>query len=453
MGSPLSPWPKSRVIKALSRQLVRAALQAVDPGLLLREKLTVRPRELLVCGELFSLRGVEKIHLLAAGKGALPFWRGAAHVLKNRIHGGVIVAPADSPAQSDSNIEVVSGAHPLPDRRNLQAAWAFRRYANNHIGANDLVLFLVTGGASALLTEPLPPFRLRDKIAITRRLQAAGAPIRELNCLRKHMSAIKGGRLAARLHPARVLTLIVSDIIDSPPEDIGSGPTIPDPSTWPEALDILERHDLLARLGPHLRNCFSRARAGEIPETPKPGDARFAGHGHAILGDNRVALNSLCAAARRQGLRTDILTSRDSGEARQAARVYAALIKKISQTGQPWQPPLLLLAGGELTVTVSGRGQGGRNQEFMLQLLKELEELPYPFFALSLGSDGIDGPTDAAGAWIDQQTRAKAQRLDLDIDRHLRQNDSHRFFKALNQLWITGPTSANVMDIRMFFIG
>ncbi len=427
-------------------------MQAVDPHHLVVDRVTTERNLLYIRGRRFDLNGFNQIHVLGAGKGAAYLYLGLKEVLGQRIAGGIIVS---SPAHgfTDERVKFLPGSHPIPDETSLEAGRAVVHYARERVGKKDLVFFLVTGGASAMLVHPAPGVEFQDKVAANCLLISSRAGINEINCVRKHLSLLKGGGLAKMVYPARMITLVVSDIVDSPLEDIGSGPTVADPTTFADAYQVLEKYCLLPDLPPQIKNYFLKGIKKKIADTPSPGTKIFANHHHFLLADNLTALEAAKAGAAHLGLEAHILTSRDQGEAAGAAKVYSAVVKEIIRSRQPFKPPVLLLSGGELTVALKGKGKGGRNQEFVLSMLKDLKKVTHPFHVLSMGTDGIDGPTDAAGAWIDEKTSRKAKRLNLDIEHYLDNNDSYHFFQKIDQLIKTGPTRTNVADLRMFYLG
>jgi glycerate-2-kinase len=431
-------------------RLIAHALQKVDPCRLILDNLRLENNRLFIKDKSFDLDSFENIHVIGAGKGAPFLWEGLNTIMGDRLTGGVVVSPGNHSLIHD-RVQFITGSHPAPDQRSLDAGKAVGRYVETHVGDHDLVFFLITGGASALMVEPAPGIRLEDKIAINKLLLASGAEIDEINRVRKQMSALKGGKLAQRIYPARVITLVLSDIVDSPLEAVGSGPTIPGGAASGQALAVLRKYGLLKQLSPGVQDFFQR----RVEETPVfPGIEKNV---HFLLGHNRAALEAARDCAREQNIPCHILTSRDKGEASEAAKIYAAVIKEIIHDQTPFKPPVLLLSGGELTVTLApppGKepGRGGRNQAFVLHMLNELKDITHPFCIASIGTDGIDGPTDAAGAWIDQRTAGKAQKLNLDINEFLETYDSYNFFQHIDQQIKTGPTRTNVMDLRLFYV-
>ncbi|MEN8154613.1 MAG: MOFRL family protein, partial [Acidobacteriota bacterium] len=316
-----------------------------------------------------------------------------------------------------------------------------------------LVIALITGGASSMVLSPPPGAGPEDATGLNKILIDSGAEISEINCVRKHFSTLKGGQLAALIYPAEIFILALSDTISSSPADIGSGMFSPDPTSYRDAMDILERYRLIKKAGEKAIKHLEAGIRGDIPETPTPGAKIFKNNRFLIAGDNLTALNAGANMGAKLGFETRLLEQSDSGDTKKAAKKYAVMIKNIIKNRKPGQHPILILAGGELTVKVKGEGKGGRNQEFILTILKELKDIKHPFFISSIGTDGIDGPTDAAGAWINERTIKKIGKdPEIIITKYLKNNDSYNFFDKTGNLIRTGPTKTNVMDIRMFLI-
>ncbi len=347
-------------------------------------------------------------------------------------------------------IEVVEAAHPVPDAAGLAATQRLLALTQD-LTANDLVLCLISGGGSALLTLPAEGLTLADKQRINQALLDSGAPIAEINCVRKHLSQIKGGRLAQACAPARVVTLTISDVPGDDPATIASGPTVPDPTCCAEAISILKRYhiDLPAPV-------LAALTRGTL-ETPKPGDATFAGHEIHLIATPQQSLQAAAQAARAAGLNAYILSDEIQGESREVGKVHAALARAVVTQGHPFQRPCLLLSGGETTVTVRPlapgvpRGRGGRAGEFCLGLAQALQGQAQ-VYALAADTDGIDGVQDNAGAWVEPTTLNRAHLKDLRIDDYLDRNDAYGYFAALGDLVMTGPTFTNVNDFRAVLI-
>jgi hydroxypyruvate reductase len=353
-------------------------------------------------------------------------------VLGRRIAAGCVNVKAGDPARC-RRIELNPSGHPMPDSRGVRGAKRIAELARQ-ASARDLVIGLISGGASALMPLPAKGISLTEKKAVTRQLLARGATIHEINTIRKHLSAIKGGQLARMAAPASVLSLILSDVVGDNPDVIGSGPTAPDSSTIGTATAVLRKYGVEQRVSP--------------VETPKPGDPLFDHVENVIIGSNQKSLDAAAKKARSLGYRPLILSSTIEGETRDIARMHAAIAHQIRTAGQPVRPPVCVISGGETTVTIRGKGRGGRNQEFVLAAAMDIAGLE-DVVVLSAGTDGTDGPTTAAGAIADGSTITRSK---LDARAALARNDSHTFFAALNDLIVTGPTGTNVMDIRVLLI-
>ncbi|WP_066702616.1 glycerate kinase type-2 family protein [Curvibacter delicatus] len=354
------------------------------------------------------------------------------------------------PAGLPHRIEVLEASHPVPDAAGLAASQRILSLVQG-LTSDDLVLCLISGGGSALLTLPAEGLTLQDKQRINRDLLHSGANIGEMNCVRKHLSRIKGGRLAAACAPARVVTLTISDVPGDDPSVIASGPTVPDATTCADALAILKRYriDIPAPV-------LAQLEQGTL-ETPKPGDALFTGHAVHMIATPQQSLEAAAAAARAAGLATYILSDEMEGESREVGKVQAALARAVAQREQPFAKPCVILSGGETTVTVrpvpagETRGRGGRAGEFCLGLAAALQGQP-GVWALAADTDGIDGMEENAGAWVEPGTLARAQALGMKVDRYLDRNDAYGFFQPLGDLVVSGPTHTNVNDFRALLI-
>ena len=354
------------------------------------------------------------------------------------------------PAGLAERIEVVEAAHPVPDAAGLAASGRILDLAHG-LTADDLVLCLISGGGSALLTAPAEGLTLEDKQRINRELLLSGAAIGEMNCVRKHLSRIKGGRLAAACHPARVVTLTISDVPGDDPSVIASGPTVPDATTCADAVAILQRYgiDVPGAI-------MSLLEQGAL-ETPKPGDPVFDGHAVHMVATPQQSLEAAAALARQAGLQAYILSDEMEGESREVGKVQAALARAAARRGEPFARPCVILSGGETTVTVrkqpegTPRGRGGRAGEFCLGLAQALQGQP-GVWALAADTDGIDGVEDNAGAFVAPDTLARAQAAGLKPDLHLARNDAYGFFAPLGDLVVTGPTHTNVNDFRALLV-
>ncbi len=343
--------------------------------------------------------------------------------------------------------------HPVPDEAGRRAADEVEAVAHS-LGPDDLLLLLVSGGASALLPAPAEGLTLDDKARTTSALLRAGATITELNAVRKHLSRLKGGGLARAAAPARIACLALSDVVGDDPSTIASGLAAPDPTTYQTALEVLERKGIRQTVPASIRRHLEAGARGERPETPKPGDRLFRRVAFVVVGSNRLSVAAAAREARRQGLRPLVLTTRLEGEAGEVARALAAMLRECVEEGRPAPPPVCLLAGGETTVTVKGGGRGGRNQELVLTAAQPLAAFPVAAVIASLATDGIDGNSDAAGGVADDRTLARARELGLaPPSAFLGENDSGSFLGPLGDLIVTGPTGTNVMDLTVLVAG
>jgi hydroxypyruvate reductase len=418
---------------AIWRSALGAA--AVDP--LVRSALRLSG-DTLSCGTLTAdLADVRRVIVLGCGKAGAAMARATEAILGDRIAEGFVVVK-DGYTLPTRRVALSEAGHPVPDRRGEAAAQRILALAQA-AGPRDLIVLLVSGGGSALLPAPAPPVTLEEKQDVTRRLLGAGATIGELNAVRKHLSVLKGGQLARAAAPATVLALLLSDVIGDPLDVIASGPTAPDPTTFGEALDVLTRRGIVDRVAPSVRHRLRAGARGEIPETPKPGDPLFAGVTHVVVGNNRLVVDAAAGAAGRLGYRPRTATAALEGEARQAALALLAQARSLPR-------PACLIAGGETTVTVRGPGRGGRCQEFALAAALAFRP-DDDLTVLAAGTDGTDGPTDAAGAVVDAETIEKGRALGLDPERALTDNDANTFLRAGGDLIVTGPTNTNLLDL------
>jgi hydroxypyruvate reductase len=441
------PDPRQRRAHAL--QIFGAALRAADPGQCVRRALAIEGEGLRILDQHYPLKGSARLVVLGAGKATPAMAAAAEEILGGRISAGAINTKYGH-GLSLSRVAVAECGHPLPDQAGVEGTGRMLGLLRG-LGPDDLALCLFSGGGSALMPAPAEGLSLEDKQAATRALLACGAPIEEINALRKHLSRVKGGQLARLASPARVVSLLISDVIGDRLDTIASGPTHPDATTFGECLALVERYQLGAQVpAPVLRHLEAGA-AGALPETPKEGDPCFARTCTEVVGSNALAIEAAEAEARALGYRTLVLSSRIAGETREVAGVHAAIAQEVCATGHPLSPPACLISGGETTVTLRGQGKGGRNQEFALAAALHLDGWER-ITCLSGGTDGTDGPTDAAGALAEGSTLERARRLGLSAAASLRENDAYPFFQALGDLLVTGPTGTNVMDLRLFLI-
>jgi len=421
-----------------ARAIFDAALAAADPGQAVARHL----RRL-------DTSRFRNIYVIGTGKAGASMAQAAERVLGRRITGGLINVKYGHMARL-RRIELNECGHPVPDARGVAGAARIAQIAAE-AEKDDLVICLISGGGSALLPLPAPPITLEEKQEVTRLLLACGADIHEFNAVRKHISAIKGGQLARLAAPATVEALLLSDVIGDDLDVIGSGPTAPDASTFARVAAILEHYGIFAKAPAAVRERIEaglRGGPGSPAETPKPGDPLFRRVHNTVVGSNRLALNAAARHARRLGYRTLVLASGIQGETREVARMHAAIAREVVRAGRPVKAPACIVTGGETTVTLKGGGLGGRNQEFVLAAAIDIAGLP-EVVVFSAGTDGTDGPTDAAGAIADGATLSR----NLDAAGRLEANDSYHYFEALGDLVKTGPTHTNVMDVHLMLVG
>jgi hydroxypyruvate reductase len=443
------PLPEGQ-LRQKALKIFQAALKAADPKKAVQQHLGLEGGTLKVGRRRYRLADYRHIYVIGAGKASVSMGAAVERILGPRITGGVIATKYGHGARL-KYLRVRECGHPVPDEAGVAAAQELARIASDAT-EDDLVLALISGGASALAPYPLEPVTLADKQETTRLLLACGATIHEINAVRKHLSGLKGGRLAQLAFPATLIALILSDVIGDRLDVIGSGMTAPDPSTFADAWAVIAKYHLEDRIPASVRGILQGGLKGEVPETPKPGDPIFAKTLNLIIGSNRLALEAAAQAARREGLRPLILSSRIAGETRDIAAAHAAILMEAVESGRPVRPPACIISGGETTVTLRGPGKGGRNQEFVLAAAVELDGVAHAV-VLSAGTDGTDGPTDAAGAIADGQTLRRAEQAGLDAGASLAINDSYHFFDRLGDLIRTGPTGTNVMDIHLLLAG
>lgn len=443
------PAPLRR-LRRVASGLLEAALEAADPFALVRANLRVTTSGIDVCGRDVPF-GRGRVVLLAVGKAAGAMSSAAESVLGRRLDEGLAVVPA--PVSSLRWVRTRVAGHPLPDARGIAAADEAEALARS-LGPHDTLIVLVSGGASALLPAPAQDVTLEDKADLTSALLRSGATIHELNTVRKHLSRLKGGGLARAAAPARVLCLALSDVVGDDLSTIASGPTVPDPTTFAEALGVLRQRRLADVVPLRVRRRLERGAAGRCPETPKPGDPLFRRVLTKVVGSNRLSVEAAAAAAEKAGFRPVVLTTRLEGEAREVGRALVSILRECTEANRPAAPPVCLLAGGETTVTVLGQGRGGRNQELVVAASEALAAFHAPAVVASLATDGIDGMSEAAGGVVDVLTSRRAAQIGLAPPAHfLATSDTTSFLAPLGDLIVTGPTGTNVMDVTVLLAG
>jgi len=422
------------------------ALGGVEAGKAVRRHLRLEGDHLFLDYLVVPFSHFRRCIVIGAGKASAAMGKAVEDVLGERIEKGRIIVKYGH-THPLSRIHLTEAGHPIPDAQGVAGASAILKMVQR-AGPDYLIIALFSGGGSALLPLPIEGISLEDKRDTISGLLNCGATIHEINTIRKHLSGIKGGRLAKAAYPSRLIALILSDVVGDDLDVIASGPTVPDPSTFADCLNIVSKYDLGKRIPPSIMALLKRGLSGNTPETPKPGEPIFEKTENRIIGSNSEALSAAKATSERLGYRTLVLSSTIQGDTREAARFHAAIAREIHRTGNPIPPPACILSGGETTVKVTGNGMGGRNQEFTLQAALEIAGCG-PLVMLSAGTDGTDGPTDAAGAVADDITVSRAHAMGMEPMRHLDNNDAYPFFKVLDDLVITGPTDTNVMDLRI----
>ncbi|MDP8920226.1 MAG: glycerate kinase [Pseudomonadota bacterium] len=414
--------------RAFLRSLFEAAIAAADPAHCVPPNLPGPPQGRTI--------------VVGAGKAAASMARTVEQQWAGDLTGLVVTRYGH--AVPTSRIQVREAAHPVPDTAGLEASREIMSLVSD-LAPDDLVLCLISGGGSALLTLPIDGLTLHDKQEVNKALLRSGATIGEMNCVRRHLSAVKGGRLAAACHPAKVVTILISDVPGDDPINIASGPTVPDPTTCADALEILERYGI--KPAPAVLEVLTSGRG----ETIKPGDGRLAQADLRMIATPQMALEAAAMIATRHGFEVHILGDAIEGEARDVGKVMAGLALQVARKGQPFTPPCVLLSGGETTVTVRGQGRGGRNVEFLLSLAATLNEHP-GIHALAGDTDGVDGLEEIAGAYLSPDSIARARAKGISVKRSLAENDGHGVFEALGDSIVTGPTLTNVNDFRAILI-
>jgi hydroxypyruvate reductase len=432
-----------------AQKIFSAALEAVNPEKAIRRYCQIEDNRFRIGTNELDLDSFNNIFVIGCGKASAPMAYAIEGLLGDRISDGIVISKYGHLSDL-KRIQLVEAAHPVPDQNGLKGTLRIMDMAQAS-DSKDLVLCLLSGGGSALLPLPAAPLTMMDKQQTINVLIACGATIHEINTIRKHTSAIKGGLLAQAVYPATLVTLIISDVVGDDLDVIASGPCVPDNSTFQDCLNIINKHNIKNDLPDAVVKHISDGVAGEISETPKRDDPVFDTGNHLIIGSNYDAIKAAGIEAKIRGYPPLILSSMLVGDTDEVSRMHGAIVKEIIKTGHPAPPPTCLLSGGETTVVLHGGGLGGRNQQFALTLAPEISG-HHAIVGLCAGTDGTDGPTDAAGAIIDNTTMDKAEELGLDYRQYLNANDSYHFFKETDELLVTGPTKTNVMDLRVILI-
>jgi len=430
-------------------KIFNAGLAAVDPEICIHRCCRLEKNILTVGQQMYDLNTFEKIIVIGAGKAGASMACAVEEILQNRITNGIVIVKYDH-VETLKKIALVQAGHPVPDQNGIAGAEKLFKIAKD-AHEKDLVICLISGGGSALMTLPAPGLTLKHKQDTTEILLGCGATIHEINTIRKHLSRIKGGLLAKTVCPATMICLVLSDVVGDDLDTIASGPGVGDTSTFGQCHKIIETHGIRNYLPKAVLQHLEKGFNNLIPETPKKDHPLFKNVFHTIIAGNIDALLNADKRAAQLGYHSQILSSMIQGETRDVAAVHTAIAKEILATGHPLKPPACILSGGETTITLKGKGKGGRNQEFALASAMGIKDMDN-IVILSGGTDGTDGPTDAAGAIADQTTLQRAAALGFIPEQYLNTNNAYPFFDGLSDLFKTGPTNTNVMDIRVILI-
>lgn len=432
-------------------RVLAASINAVDPANSVAKNLQRKQSQLTAGSQIFDLNTIQRVFVIGFGKASIPMGQAAAKILGNYLTQGILITKSH-PRElkiKNSPFTIIEASHPVPNERGVEGAKLIIEHLQS-TRPNDLVIFLISGGGSALLTAPVHNVFLADLQKLNNILLASGADITEINTLRKHLSQVKGGNLARMAYPAKVISLILSDVMGDPLDVIASGPTVPDPTTYEDANEVINKYGFSQELPLPIRNHILRGTLGGIPETPKENDPTFLNTHNVIIGNNHKAAQAAVEQAALEGFNTFILTTRLKGEASKIGPILASIAQQINDSGEPLPRPACIIAGGESTVTLQGDGLGGRNQELALSAVADLAGLSDTFL-VTLATDGDDGPTDAAGAVVTGNTLSQANHQGLDHAEYLSRNAAYDFFDPLGDLFKPGPTQTNVNDISFIF--
>ena len=437
-------------------RILEAAIETVNPEKLVQRNLLRDGNLISIGNRTYDLESFGNIYIVGFGKASVPMTLGVIDILRDREYKAIALTKSSPLSKTThvnhtkrKNFTVIEGNHPIPSYRNINAVQQITKLFSE-ITDNDLVIFLISGGGSALLTSPVDCVGLEDIRRLTRSLLSSGADISEINCLRKHLSIVKGGRLAELASPATMVSLIVSDVVGDHLDVISSGPTAPDPSTFADAYSILGKYQISQDQSESVINHLRQGIKGEILETPKNGDPIFKKVFNHVIANNEMAAFAAKRQAEEEGYGSTILSTCMQGEARDVGRILAEIARQLSRFQRPIQKPVCFIIGGETTVSLQGSGHGGRNIELALSTVDGLSNLENTMF-VSLATDGEDGPTDAAGAVVTGNTLSRGLSLGLDHEEFLADNNSYNYFKPLGDLIHTGPTQTNVGDLNLLF--
>ncbi len=439
----------NRKARALALKSLESALNAVDPKQIIKSKLSLKNSILKVNGYSFDLKKFTNIYVVGGGKASGSMAEALEQILGKHLTNGLVNIPHGSKHKTEI-IKLHEASHPIPDEAGVEGTRRILEIAKQ-AKKDDLIICLISGGGSSIMPLPRGRITINDKRKITDALLKCGATINEINTVRKHISHFKGGWLAKKAYPATILNLILSDVVGDPLDFIASGPTVPDSTTFSDAVKVLKKYGLWDKAPTSIRKVLSDGEKALIPETPKADDEAFKNVYNVVVGNNRFASLAACEHLKSAGLNTLLLTSAMEGEARHVGVMLASIAREVFMSGNPVPKPAGIIAGGETTVTVTGKGLGGRNQEIALAAALKLSRMDGVAVA-SLSTDGVDGPTDAAGAIADGKTLTRAAKIGLNPEGFLAENDSYNFFSRLGDLIFTGPTGTNVNDVSVIVV-
>lgn len=436
--------------RELAINALNSALEAADPKFIIHSQIKLKDNTLKIGNLSFNLDKFENIFVVGGGKASGCMAEALEELLDERIKEGIINVPYACPPCQTRKIKFQHASHPIPDISGVKGASQMLDLVSQ-AEKNDLIICLLSGGGSSLMPQPCSGVSLQDKRKVTDALLKSGATINEINTVRKHISGFKGGWLAKRAYPATVVNLILSDVVGDPLDSIASGPTVPDPTTFGDAIEILKIYGLWAKVPSSVKKVLLNGQKGLISETPKPGDKVFTKVHNIVVGNNRTASLAAYSNFKKAGLNALLLSSCLEGQAKDVGTMFASIVKEIVTSGNPVPKPAGIVVGGETTVTVVGKGKGGRNQEIVLGAALKIGNADGVIVA-SISTDGVDGPTDAAGAIADGKTMLRSKELGLNPRRFLEENDSYSFFSRLGDLIFVGPTGTNVNDVSVIVV-
>lgn len=441
--------PLDQEARALALTSIESAVNAADPKRILESRFLLKNSTIKINSHSFDLQRFRRIYVIGGGKASGSMAEVVEQKLGRRIKDGLVIVPHGSKDKTDV-IKLHEASHPIPDEAGVKGAKCILEMVRE-AKQDDLIICLISGGGSSLMPLPRDGIPIADKREITEALLKCGATIGEINTVRKHISDIKGGWLAKNAYPATIVNLILSDVVGDRLEFIASGPTVPDPTTFSDAITVLKKYALWDTTPKSIGKLLSDGESHLVPETPKPNDDAFKKVCNVIVGSNRTASLAAYKHLNSTGLNAVLLTSTLKGEARCVGAILASIAHEVSSSDNPVQKPAGIVAGGETTVTVTGKGIGGRNQELALAAALRLDGMDGVALA-SASTDGVDGPTDAAGAIVDGKTLVRARKMGLTPEGHLADNDSYSFFLQLGDLILTGPTGTNVNDVSTIVV-